>query len=191
MQTHLDMVNFFTIARALSASTAIEIDPLGPGGVLWGGSLNDLAGTSVAPRYARSLVLGSIPRLISRRWARASSRASAIPVSGKSPSAIRGRFPRHRKRKSQRFVPVGPTRRMRPVTAGSTTSNSSPVGASAESCAADILADTRLLRGMAHGPLVIRPCGPVCGPTCGPVVDPLPRDAPQRSATCHDASHID
>jgi hypothetical protein len=30
-----------------------------------------------------------------------------------------------------------------------------------------------------------------CGPTCGPVVDLLPRDSPQRTATCHDARHFD
>jgi hypothetical protein len=90
-----------------------------------------------------------MPRLISRRWARASSRASAIPVYGNSPSAMRGRSPRHRNRKSQRFVPVSPTRRMSAATAGSAISNFSPVGPSADSCAADNLAETRVLRGIA------------------------------------------
>jgi len=28
-------------------------------------------------------------------------------------------------------------------------------------------------------------------PLCGPFVDPLPRDAQERTATSHDASHID
>ena len=61
-----------------------------------------------------------------------------------------GTFPAPSKAKEPALVTVGPTRSTRRATAGSTMSNSSPVGASAESFAADILADTRVLRGMAH-----------------------------------------